>query len=153
MATETQAAVGWLLSGDTGLSSKTICAVMTKAPPSGEIGNTPSDNSDFGRCYRLLKQFPLWRIRLHEVADRFPEWGPIVAAWDELTAMYEEYCESNGTVKWPLGPTAKAAANKMYERMKEIERAGRLADGWKQDAPGSWSKDRSHEKYDQIHYL
>jgi hypothetical protein len=131
----------WLLSGDTGSSSETICMVMTESSaPKGRYGNPPSDNSDFGRCYRLLKHFPEWRSRLKEVAKRFPAWRPYVDAWNELTALYESYCDPLGHVTDALYKANKATAKKMYERMKAVEREGRIADGWVEDAPGSWSK-------------
>lgn len=77
----------WLASGDTGISSRTIYAVMT--------GNregwydVPRDTADFGRCYRLLKLYPEWLPRLPEVATRFPEWAPLVRNWDRLASLYE----------------------------------------------------------------
>lgn len=95
----------WLnQSGDTGVSSRTIYAVMTMTgqadgakagSPTGlaalhKVGaDIPYDADDFGRCYRLLKRHPAWVARLGEVADRFPEWKPLVESWAELTALWE----------------------------------------------------------------
>lgn len=89
--------IEWLLSDDTGVSSKAILAVMTgtKAP---NYARVPLDASDFGRCYRLLKQFPEWRPRLSEMVAKHPHWEPMVGAWDELTAMYETMCDARGHV-------------------------------------------------------
>ena len=54
--------IEWLMSGDTGISSETICAVMTGSKKGGVFGaDIPHDVADFGRCYRLLKNFPEWR--------------------------------------------------------------------------------------------
>lgn len=97
--------MAWLSNGDTGTSSKTIFSVLTGHPI--EHTGTPSDPSDFGRCYRLLKVMPTWRARLPEVAEQFPEWRGLVGAWDELTALYEEEL-----------PTGRAP--KLYDRMKEL---------------------------------
>lgn len=108
--------IDWLLSGDTGTSSKTICAVMTGSKM-GVSPDLPYDPSDFGRCYRLLALFPEWRNRLPEVAEQFPIWRPMVEAWSELTALYEE--ESNGSY-----------APKLYKRMRELIEDGRIAAGW-----------------------
>ncbi|HMI93818.1 MAG TPA: hypothetical protein VK509_20735 [Polyangiales bacterium] len=99
----------WLAGGDTGRSSKTIWKVMT----GGAVGSPdwrpgiPLDPADFGRCHRLLEQFPAWRARLPEVAAKHPEWTRLVEAWDELSALYvEEY------------PTGRAP--KLYARMQEL---------------------------------
>ena len=97
----------WLASLDTGISSATIWSVMTGRPSPFQRVGTPSDPSDFGRCYRLLKAFPLWRRRLPEVAFAWPAWAALIASWDELTALFEEE-EPTGT------------ATKLYARLKEL---------------------------------
>ena len=51
--------------------------------------NVPLDPGDFGRCHRLLKDFPEWRARLQEVADRFPSWQPLVDNWPRMEELYE----------------------------------------------------------------
>jgi hypothetical protein len=83
--------IGWLSNGDTGISSLTIWSVMTGRPvrQSYFYPDVPQDPDDFGRCYRLLAVMPSWRERLPEVAAKYPEWRPLVDAWDELTALYE----------------------------------------------------------------
>ena len=107
----------WLLGGDTGTSSETICAVMTGSKI--DDADVPYDAGDFGRCYRLLTAFPAWRARLPEVAARYPEWAPLVREWDSLTAEY--------------------IANKpMYERLRALIDEGRIAAGWESPAPGYW---------------
>ena len=128
--------IDWLLSGDTGTSSKTICAVMTGS----ELRSTdvPHDNDDFGRCYRLLRMFPEWRARLHEVAEEFPMWGPMVEAWDELTALYEGCCEPNGQYTRASYKTNEATASKLYARMQVLIDEGRIAAGWTKTGPGCW---------------
>lgn len=97
----------WIASWDTGTSSETIWSVMTNHPVRRH--GTPRDPADFGRCYRLLEKFPDWRTHLPKVAERFPEWEPLVAAWPELTALYEE------EIKNPDG-----MAPKLYARMKQL---------------------------------
>lgn len=84
----------WILTSDTGTSSKTIWAVMMDVAGVMVIDNlmdfdVPHDSGDFGRCYRLLQHFPEWRPRLHRVAKEFPKWGPMVWEWDRLTELYE----------------------------------------------------------------
>jgi len=79
----------WRNGYDTGSSSETIWAVMMGVPM--KHNSYPLDVSDFGRCYRLLKWMPAWRPRLPEVAVvHGKEWVGLVAAWDEITAAYEE---------------------------------------------------------------
>ena len=102
--------IAWLANGDTGISSKTIWGVMMGRDAGGyeyRGNNIPYDPADFGRCYRLLKVMPSWGARLPEVAMRFPEWKPLVGAWDELTALYEEEL-----------PTGKCP--RLYQRMQEL---------------------------------
>lgn len=117
--------IEWLLSGDTGISSKTICAVMTGS----NIGHPdiPYDASDFGRCYRLLKHFPEWRARLHEVSSAYPIWGPMVEAWDELSNLYQKERDN----KEDCG---------LSERMRELVDAGRIAEGWKRVGEYCWEE-------------
>jgi len=99
--------VAWLANGDTGTSSMTIWHVLMGKPKPANGVNPPWDPSDFGRCYRLLKVMPSWRARMSEVAVRYPVWGPLVEAWDELTALYEEEL-----------PTGRAP--KLYAKMKAL---------------------------------
>lgn len=136
--------IEWLMSDDCGTSSETICMVMTSSRPlNHHLGSPPSDNADFGRCYRLLKHFPQWRSRLPEVAQRFPAWGPMVRAWGELEALWEAYCDPLGHVGDKEYAANKRAASKLYKRMKVLYDEGRIADGWKKTSPGSWEKGKA----------
>lgn len=63
-----QRALFWALSGDTGVSSKSIMAHMTGNQKSDLFGmQPPSDASDRGRCIRLLELIPEWITRLPEM--------------------------------------------------------------------------------------
>ena len=119
--------IDWLLSNDTGISSKTILSVMTgshlKCP------DVPYDPSDFGRCHRLLALFPGWRARLPEVAEQFPIWRPMVDAWDELDAIYEEEAVN------PCGRSPR-----LYRRLQELLDDGRVAAGWKKTGTACWER-------------
>jgi hypothetical protein len=119
----------WITGGDTGISSKTIWAVMMDAvDPHGDGFNrydVPYDPSDFGRCYRLLNHFPEWKLRLGEVAKHFPAWVGLVREWDRLTALFEEEA-----------PNYKCP--KLYAAMKPLIEEGRIAGGWVQISPGYW---------------
>lgn len=76
----------WLLGRDTGISSKTIFGVMTGLKY--ESASYPRDLDDLARCMRLLLVFSEWRPRLQEVADSYPEWGPLIREWDLLVTLY-----------------------------------------------------------------
>lgn len=102
-------ALAWLGNGDTGLSSETIWRVLMGEIPTR--ASIPLDPDDFGRCYRLLKVMPAWRSRLGEVAATFPVWAPLVDAWDELTALYEQEMSNNQS----------SMAPKLYERMQQLQ--------------------------------
>lgn len=111
-SSEHQRVIEWLMSGDTGVSSETICAVMCGVRIHSCFGtDVPHDPSDFGRCYRLLKKFPEWRARLPEVSKKHRAWKRLVEHWDELTALYER------ELKHPDG-----RAPELYERMKELRK-------------------------------
>lgn len=83
----------WLRSRDVGVSSLTIFEVMTGhmlETPFRFGYSPPVDASDFGRCRKLLEQFPEWRTRLGEVADRHPAWRAVVGAWDRLEQLHDQ---------------------------------------------------------------
>jgi hypothetical protein len=88
-ATIEKRALIWISREDKGISSETIWVVMMLGEDAKQSWcSVPWDPSDFGRCHRLLEYIPEWRERLHEVAELFPAWGPLVAHWDEMTRLY-----------------------------------------------------------------
>ncbi len=104
---EYEAAMKWLRSSDKGVSSETIWRILMEETP--DRMDIPYDPDDFGRCYRLLAAVPSWRGRLDYVAMVCKKWKPFVAAWDELTALYE----AGVSVNWEPPYT-------MYARMCEL---------------------------------
>ena len=62
----------WLLSDDTGMSSKAICAWMLDI--NSDLTSSPSDKWDRGRCIRLLKLMPEWISRLDEMKTMNDSW-------------------------------------------------------------------------------
>jgi hypothetical protein len=82
----------WLKSGDTGISSKTIFAVLGARPDvfAGQpcAMDAPHDADDFGRCHRLLLRYPEWAGQLDKVAAACPSFGPLVGAWGELDGLF-----------------------------------------------------------------
>lgn len=108
----------WITGDDTGISSKVIWAVMMGVPVTNK--STPSDPSDFGRCYRLLKLIPEWENRLEELKKINYEyyslndntkheklWSKFVDNYKEMCKLYEE--------EFPTG-----TAPKLYKFMREI---------------------------------
>lgn len=89
----------WIVSHDTGTSSKTIWSVMMGVKP--EWADVPLDVDDFGRCVRLLVVCPQFRTRLREVADKYPRWQPLIDNWDKLQRFYWAWEASDrGSSEW-----------------------------------------------------
>jgi hypothetical protein len=101
----------WLNTGERGTSSETIFEVMADhALGMKNWGwSTPQDPSDFYRCYTLLQLFPEWKSELHKVADKHPNWKPIIDNWDELCYLLEEELQR-----------ADGKAPKLYRRLTEL---------------------------------
>lgn len=59
----------WIVGDDTGVSSMAIWAVMMGVHENLPYWqrSTPSDPSDFGRCFRLLKLIPEWEDSLSKM--------------------------------------------------------------------------------------
>ncbi|WP_304736539.1 hypothetical protein [uncultured Desulfovibrio sp.] len=107
----------WICCGETGISSKTIWAVLSDIPFQKNpfekswrfYFDVPHDPGDFRRCYLLLQLIPEWKHWLGEVAGHFPAWKKFVENWDELTELYEREREN---------PDGNAPL--LYARMKEL---------------------------------
>ena len=63
-------ALEWIVGDHTGLSSRTIWAMMMGVPCANP--SAPYDNDDAWRCARLLALIPEWRARLDEVPLAYP---------------------------------------------------------------------------------
>jgi hypothetical protein len=100
----------WLLSGDTGMSSKAIFHFMRLGAKGGW---TPSDPSDLGRCLRLLERFPEWRERMPEMANCSPKWARMMPYWDVLEASL---------LREVGGIHTDGSAPETFQMMKAIER-------------------------------
>ncbi len=87
----------WIVSHDTGTSSKTIWAVMMGVKP--DWADVPLDVDDFGRCVRLLTVVPEFRPRLQEVADKYHRWQPLIDNWIELERLYWAWESDKGSAK------------------------------------------------------
>lgn len=93
----------WFRSHDTGVSSETMAAIFLGAKKGDFDG--PLDNSDFGRCYRLVKKVPEIREAFRKIGKRVPAFAGILRNWDELARLYEE------------GDRSRRA---LYDRIKEL---------------------------------
>ena len=117
MADVPQAAIDWIASGDTGMSSEAIWAHMagSKMLPANGFGYAhPHDPADLGRCLRLLAKVPLWALRIPEMAEHAPAWAALVEHWDELAKLLAEELGEG----WQ--PGYGKSAPRTYARMREI---------------------------------
>lgn len=106
----------WALRGEVGISSATLLFAITGFDSNyNDHCDTPSDPSDFRRCYLLLKAFPELRPQIHMVAEKYPAWKALVEHWEELEKLLAS--EVGDIAKWEKG-----AASKTYARMKELLR-------------------------------
>jgi hypothetical protein len=82
-----QKALEWIVSGDTGISSKTMWAAIMGVEPCDP--DVPYDTGDFGRCYRMCQKCDVSKQDLGVVPIKFPYWKPIIDNWDKLCRLYE----------------------------------------------------------------
>ena len=108
----------WLLLGERGISSNTICYVLSGTndfqlegfeEELRWLGSPPKDPSDFRRCRELLEIIPEWKSRLKEVSYVFPAWKSYAENWDKMEELYQEECNN----KSGLAP-------KLYDFMKSL---------------------------------
>jgi hypothetical protein len=101
-----QRANDWLLNGETGLSSETICRFMLgkhNADPSH-----PYDPSDLRRCILLLDRIPEWQPRMAEM-QAVPGWERLALEWERVVSLLREEC-----------PDFKGSAPKTYDLIKQL---------------------------------
>ena len=85
--TDSDRYLAWYRGSSVGVSSETIFEVMTGITVKRHA--IPLDPMDFGRCLGLIRLFPEFKNRLHEVSERFPKWKPFIDNWDKMTELYE----------------------------------------------------------------
>jgi len=81
----------WLLSGDTGRSSLTMCSCLYLIPTKNDLSNYPHDPGDFGRCMRFLETLTPdeRKTALLNVSAVSKQWKRLVDEWDRLEKLYD----------------------------------------------------------------
>jgi len=99
----------WLLSGDTGRSSCTMCSCLYLIPTKNDNYNYPHDPDDFGRCMRFLDTLTPdeRKTALLNVSAVSKTWKALVENWDRLEKLYD---------------TDKGKLFKEMQRLEEINR-------------------------------
>lgn len=115
MTTMQDKVLEWLLSSDTGMSSRTIAlAGIGGKRPEPWGWDVPHDPADFGRCARLLARIPELRTPafLRLLQEGGEKWPKLIARWDEV-----QICMSQEVgIDWSKGQSAP----KTYKLMKGI---------------------------------
>jgi len=118
VTTDLNKVIEWFCSDDTGMSSEAIAAHMWGANSRlkcRDMWCAPSDPSDLGRCLRLLKLFPEWKPRIHEMKSYGKEWTFFVDHFAEL----EKSMTDEVGIFWEKGRSAP----KTYELMQKLQKA------------------------------
>lgn len=88
------AAAEWLVSGEQGISSRTMFNWLALGRRTAVLGGFspghPYDFDDFQRCERLLRQVPELRPLLPRMASFDEEWAALVRRWDDIVRVAEE---------------------------------------------------------------
>ena len=97
----------WFAKGETGLSSTHMATVS-----GGASGNSshPRDPSDLNRCIKLVDEVPEVREHFAQIAATTPQWGIVIANWDDLASRLKS--EANGNPYFDAPVT--------YRRMKDL---------------------------------
>ena len=143
----------WIIEGEVGTSSKTIWAVMMGVVKEKRECNwdydTPKDPDDFKRCWKLIMSIPEWRPRLPEVAAIFSKWIPFIREWNKLETMLKDWLINNEAY-WEL-PYAKRKhyqfTDGIYDFMQKLDKEAMILDGWIEDAPDCYHKDKKEEQH------
>jgi len=82
----------WLLSNDTGVSSKALCSCLYLIPTRDDEANYPHDPNDFGRCKKFLETLtPDERKNaLLSVSELSKIWKELVENWERLEKLYDD---------------------------------------------------------------
>jgi hypothetical protein len=112
----------WALCGNTGVSSTAMARLAFGINTECSDFWIPSDSSDFRRCHGLVEDVPEIREAFPLITERFPMFGPILDAWDELSNLLL------------TDPSA------CHRRLKELHPECFKCAGMTQTSPGTWRK-------------
>lgn len=101
--------IEWLLSDDTGASSRAIASHMALGKSDGSF---PWDPSDIGRCFRLLDVIPEWKNRIEEMGIYSKILVLLADKWQEIY----DCMEAEVGIDWRKGRSAP----KTYDLMKRV---------------------------------
>lgn len=102
----------WLIIGDIGRSSKTMCSAFIGRQMRDP--STPSDPSDFRRCWLFVQDVDGVKGNLQKVVEMYPFWGPFVNRWSEIEQTMVS--EIGDIRSWSHG-----SAIKTYNLIRHIE--------------------------------
>lgn len=113
-AVVTRQLLQWMAGPNTGLSSEAMayCVLQIERNDHWSGKEHPYDPSDFNRCLLLVEKVPAVREHFAAIAALSPEWAALIAAWDELAAMFVAEVGWN----WSAGRSAPNT----YARMQEV---------------------------------
>lgn len=111
METLKEKILDWMVTGETGISSKTIACHLAGLPRP-QFSCHPLDPADFNRCLLLLKAVPELRPLLPRMSELSEVWASLVERWDEVEHSFVNEVGWN----WSNGHRAQ----RTYDLMKRI---------------------------------
>ncbi len=100
--------MNWLETGETGLSSLTLCLTLYPFVKNIEYKcfedfdkSYPRDSADFGRCIKFLNAVPTAREKLHKLEKSNKIWKELYSSWADLEFLYvnKDFEELNKSLK------------------------------------------------------
>jgi hypothetical protein len=95
----------WLVSDDTGSSSRFMARVLSAPEQIDQHGDYPRDADDLGRCFRLIEAAPELAQNLERMKQCGPHWKLVILNWEKWKDLYES-----------------EESNKLHHAMKEAYR-------------------------------
>lgn len=120
----------WIVSGDAGISSKTMWAALNGVDMSNAVKggrfDVPYDPADFGRCYRFYTKCNLTRKDLETIREKVKWWAPFIDNWNELERLYQsEYGDRMPNT---------------YDLIQKLEEQSKILGGWVKISEGYWER-------------
>jgi hypothetical protein len=120
MNSEYRAALRWLASGDTGMSSEALlyAALSINNKDPFRNCNYPHDPDDLGRCLRLLKRLPWVKRGMSRLARRNKVWKALAKNWSEIHKLMA----SEVGIDWSKGRSAPQTFTEMSKIIDDARR-------------------------------